>query len=108
MIPSLLRAAAILIAMTFTVQLSHAQWTETERDEFYRDCLDSCRKNDKVPESQKGQCRDYCTCVMEGSESRAPNYKALNDDFLASRDTERTRAVRGLVPGCNRQAFPAR
>lgn len=97
-------AFSLLAAVTVATP-SFAQWSNSERDEFSRDCLDACRKNPNVSDNRKGQCVDYCACVQSGSEQTEPNYRLLNQDFQSGKDTDRVRAVKGLVPNCNRKAF---
>lgn len=99
-------AAAFVAGITaLTATASFAQWAQSEREEFARDCVQSCRANDKVPSDRKGQCVDYCACVGDAAERTEPNYKVLNDDFLQQRDTPRVRAVKNSVPACNQKAF---
>lgn len=102
------RAVTLLLALAFSAHVAHAQWSEAQRDEFYRDCLNACEKNEKVPAAQKAQCKGYCICVMEGAEKIEPKYDVLNGDFLANRDTDRVKSVKGLVPACNKGAFSPR
>lgn len=104
----LFRTAVFTMAFAFAATLAHAQWTEAQRDEFYRDCLNACEKNTNVPAAQRPLCKGYCICVMEGSEKIEPKYDVLNGDFLANRSTDRVKAVRNLVPACNRSAFSRR
>lgn len=108
MISNVYRTAILAMAFAFAATLAHAQWTEAQRDEFYRDCLNACEKNQKVPAAQKAQCKGYCICVMEGAEKVESKYDLLNGDFLANRNTDRVKAVKDLVPACNRGAFSPR
>src|SRR5690606_17743796 len=74
MISNVYRTAILAMAFAFAATLAHAQWTEAQRDEFYRDCLNACEKNQKVPAAQKAQCKGYCICVMEGAEKVESKY----------------------------------
>jgi hypothetical protein len=93
------------VAFTALAEPASAQWSQSERNEFTNNCLSACRNNPNVADAAKPQCVTYCACVLDGAQGVEPNYRVLNDDFLNNRDTERVRAMRSLVPGCNSKAF---
>jgi hypothetical protein len=78
-----------------------AQWTESERAEFHRDCLQSCQTSPRVAESNKPQCNAYCVCMGEETSKAEPNYPLLDDDFRHGRDTPRVQAARRLTAVCS-------
>jgi hypothetical protein len=107
----ILAAASILVgSMTALVMPASAQWTAKQRTEFAGDCLDACRKNPRVPESQRPQCVDYCACVMDEGEKQldARGFDQLMRDFAAKNNTKELQAFQGLTPACNRRAFAPR
>lgn len=78
-----------------------AQWTESERAEFHRDCLQSCQTSPRVAEANKPQCNAYCVCMEEETSKAEPNYQLLDDDFRRDRNTPRVQEARRLTAVCS-------
>lgn len=107
------KAAAFALAIFAAGALAApagAQWNSKQRTEFINDCLDACRKNPRVPESQRGQCDDYCLCVVREGERlfSEAQYEQITKDFAARRQTADVKQLQGLAPACNRKAFAPR
>ncbi len=104
------RWAAFTFAVACALALAapaSAQWSSKQRIEFINDCLDSCRKNPRVPETQRAQCDDYCLCVVEGGQKlfNEAEFDQLLRDFSAGKQTPAIKQLTDLTPACNRRAF---
>lgn len=100
--------ASLIVITTIAIPApGHAQWSIKQQSEFYTDCLDACRKNDKVSDARKPQCRDYCNCVIEDGQKvlNEADYDELSADFAAGRSTPKVKTLQGLAPVCNRRVF---
>lgn len=103
--------ATILVAAVFVLMTpAMAQWSGPQRTEFTNDCLAACRKNPRVPETQRPQCDDYCLCVLSEGEKifNEAQYDQMMKDFAARRQTPEIKQLGELAPICNRKAFAPR
>lgn len=100
--------ASILLALALALGMpAAAQWSGDQRSSFTNDCLEACRKNPRVPDSQRQLCDDYCLCVVSEGQKlfNEAQFEQINKDFAAKRQTPQLKQFQELTPLCNRKAF---
>lgn len=104
-----LAALAVLISIAVAAP-GAAQLSTKQRTDFINDCLSTCRKNPRVPESQRAQCDVYCVCVASEADKlfSETQYDQISRDFAAGKKTADVKRFQELPPVCNRKAFAPR
>lgn len=67
-------AAIVLAFVTVPARVGGptGAWSETERTEFIRSCVDSCRKSPGVTPDRFPLCDDSCKCAADEGEKLLP------------------------------------
>jgi hypothetical protein len=84
------------------------EWPAEPKRVFIQECQTSCRNNSALTsEAQKAKCPDYCQCGVEVGEQNfsTAEFRQMDDDARANRDTPAMRRFAELMRICNRRTW---